>query len=128
MFKDMSRAALSLFIFGIYLIIIAIIFLFVPEMLFSIVMVPTEPDIMSRLFGMILVFLAYYFIRSALDEGGLEKFFMWTVHTRVTVIIFQIIFVALQLVSFIVLIFGAIDLGAAIWTFWALRKDKTSPR
>ena len=124
MFKGMSRAALSLFIFGIYLIIIAIIFLFVPEILFLIVMVPTDPDIMSRLFGMILVFLAYYFIRGALDEEGLKKFFMWTVHTRTTVIIFQIIFVALQLVNIIILIFGAIDLAAAIWTFWALRKDK----
>jgi len=126
MFKDMSRAALSVFIFGIYLIIIAIIFLFVPEILFSIVMVPTDPDIMSRLFGMILVLLAYYYIRAALDEEGLEKFFMWTVHTRATVIIFMIIFVALQLVSFIVLIFGAIDFAGAIWTFWAIRKDKTS--
>ena len=124
MFKDMSRASLSLFIFGIYLIIIAIIFLFVPEILFSIVMVPTDPDIMSRLFGMIVLFLAYYFIRGALDEEGLKKFFMWTVHTRATVIIFLIIFVALQLVSFIVLIFGFIDLAGAIWTFWALRKDK----
>lgn len=124
MFKDMSRAALSLFIFGLYLIIIAIIFLFVPEILFSIVMVPTDPDIMSRLFGMIVIFLAYYFIRAALDEEGLTKFFMWTVHTRVTVIIFQIVFVVLQLVSFIILFFGAIDLAAAIWTFWALRKDK----
>ena len=126
MFKDMSRAALSLLVFGIYLIIIAIIFLFIPELLFSIVMVPTDPDIMSRLFGMILVFLAYYYIRAALDEEGLKKFFMWTVHTRPTVIIFQIIFVALELVSFIILLFGAIDFAAAIWTFWALRKEKAT--
>ncbi|MFX0024700.1 MAG: hypothetical protein ACFE9S_20500 [Candidatus Hermodarchaeota archaeon] len=114
MFKDMSRTALSLFIFGLYLIIIAIIFLFIPEILFSIVMVPTDPDIMSRLFGMIILFLAYYIIRAALDEEGLTKFFIWTVHTRATVIIFQIVFVAIQIVSFIVLFFGLIDLAAAI--------------
>jgi len=124
MFRNMSRAALSVFIFGIYLIIIAILFLFVPQILFSIVMVTTTPDVMSRLFGMILVLLAYYYIHVALDEEGMSKFFIWTFHTRASVIIFMIIFVALQFVSPIILIFGAIDLTGAIWIFWALRKDK----
>lgn len=124
MFKDMSRAALSLFIFGIYLVFIGITMLFIPEMMFAILMYPTAPDIMSRLFGMIIILLAYYYIRAALDEEGMKKFFMWTVHTRASVIIFMIIFAVLQFVSFLILIFGAIDFAAAIWTFWALRKDK----
>jgi hypothetical protein len=124
MFKDMSRAALSLFIFGIYLVFIGITMLVYPEMMFALLMYPTAPDIMSRLFGMIMVLLAYYYIRAAFDEEGLSKFFMWTFHTRASVIVFFIIFAALQLVSWLILIFGAIDLAAAIWTFWALRKDK----
>ncbi len=125
MFKDMSRAALSLLVFGIYLIFIGITMLFAPEVIFAMVMVTTEPDIMSRLFGMLVILLAYYFILAAFDEEGLEKFFMWTVHTRASVIIFMIIFAVLQFVSFLILIFGAIDLAAALWTFWALRKSKS---
>ena len=82
--------------------------------MFAMVMVTTDPDIMSRLFGMIIVFLAYYFIRAALDEEGMIKFFTLTVHTRATVIIFKIIFAALQFVSFLIVIFGAIDLAGAI--------------
>jgi len=124
MLKDMSRAAMSVFIFAIYLIILGIIFLFVPEIMFLMLAYPTPPDIISRVLGMIFVLLAYYYIRAALDEEGMKKFFMWTVHTRGVVIIFLSVFVALQLVSPLMIMFGAIDLAAALWTFWALRKDK----
>ena len=125
MLKDMSRAAMSIFIFGIYVIFLGITFLFVPEIMFLMLAYPTPPDIVSRIVGMIFLLLAYLYIRAALDEEGMTKFFMWTVHTRALVIIFLSVFVALQLVSPLVIMFGAIDLAAALWTFWALRKDKT---
>ncbi len=125
MFKDMSKAALSVFIFGIYLIFLGITFLFFPEMMFAILAEPNPPDIVSRVLGMVFVLFAYIYIRSALDDGeGMAKFFMWTVHTRASVIVFLIIFAALGLTSPIIIVFGVIDLAAAIWTFWALRKDK----
>ena len=124
MLKDMSRAAMSIFIFGIYVIFLGITFLFVPEIMFLMLAYPTPPDIVSRIVGMIFLLLAYLYIRAALDEEGMTKFFMWTVHTRALVIIFLSVFVALQLVSPLVIMFGAIDLAAALWTFWALRKDK----
>lgn len=125
MFKDMSRAALSVFIFGIYLIFLGITFLFFPEMMFAILAEPNPPDVVSRVLGMVFVLFSYIYIRSALDDGeGMVKFFMWTVHTRASVIVFLIIFAALGLTSPIIIVFGVIDLAAAIWTFWALRKDK----
>ena len=124
MFKDMSRAAMSVFIMGIYLVFLGITFLFVPEIMFLMLAYPTPPDIASRVLGMIFLLLAYYYLRAALDEEGMTKFFIWTVHTRAVVIIFLSIFVALQLVSPLMIMFGAIDLAAALWTFWALRKDK----
>ena len=124
MFKDMSRAALSILIFGIYLIFMGITFLFYPEILFTILDYPTDPDIASRVLGMVLFVLAYYYIRAALDEEGMAKFFMWTVHTRTLVIVLFIVFVVIDLVSALMIVFGVIDLAAAIWTFWALRKDK----
>jgi len=124
MFKDMSRAAVSVFIMGLYLVFLGITFLFMPEIMFLMLAYPTPPDIASRILGMIFMLLAYYYIRAALDEEGMTKFFMWTVHTRAVVIIFLSIFAALQLVSPLIIMFGAIDLVAALWTFWALRKDK----
>ncbi len=124
MFKDMSRAALSVFVMGLYLIFLGITFLFMPEIMFLILAYPTPPDIASRILGMIFVLLAYYYIRAALDEEGMRKFFVWTVHTRAVVIIFLSVFAALQMVSPLIILFGVIDLAAALWTFWALRKDK----
>jgi len=124
MLKDMSRAAMSIFIFGIYVIFLGITFLFVPEIMFLMLAYPTPPDIVSHILGMVFLLLAYLYIRAGLDEVGMKKFFMWSVHTRATVIIFLSVFAALQLVSPLAIMFGAIDLAAALWTFWALRKDK----
>ena len=124
MLKDMSRAAMSIFIFGIYIIILGIIFLFVPEIMFLMLAYPTPPDLISRIIGMVFLFLAYLYIRAALDEEGMTKFFMWTVHTRALVIIFFSIFAALQLVNPLIIMFGVVDIAGALWTFWALRKDK----
>ena len=121
----MSRAALTVFIFGIYLIFLGITFLFVPELLFNILAEPNPPDIASRVLGMIFLFFAYLFIRAALDEEGMKKFFMWTVHIRPTVIVFQIVFVLLELVSPLIILFGVIDFAFAAWTFWELRKEKS---
>jgi hypothetical protein len=122
MLKDMSRAAMSIFIFGIYIIFLGITFLFVPEIMFLMLAYPTPPDIVSRILGMVFLFLAYLYIRAALE--GMTKFFMWTIHTRALVIIFFSVFAALQLVNPLIIMFGVVDLAAALWTFWALRKDK----
>jgi len=115
---------MSIFIFGIYVIFLGITFLFVPEIMFLMLAYPTPPDIVSRILGMVFLLLAYLYIRAGLDEEGMTKFFIWSVHTRALVIIFLGVFAALQLVSPLVIMFGAIDLAAALWTFWALRKDK----
>ncbi|MFX1567745.1 MAG: hypothetical protein ACFFCV_05175 [Promethearchaeota archaeon] len=125
MFKDMSKAALTLFIYGIYLVIIGFILLIAPEVIFTIIIVISEPDIMSRFLGILVIFLAYYYIRAAFDEEGLEKFFMWTVHTRAIAAIFITIFFILQFVSGFVGIFAAIDIGAALQTYWALREVRS---
>ena len=44
----------------------------------------------------------------------MSKFFMWTLHTRASAIIFLIIFAALEITSPLVIGFKAIDLAAAI--------------
>lgn len=125
MFKDMSRSALTVFIMGLYLIFLGITFLFFPEIMFAILSEPNPPDVASRILGMLFLFLAYFFIRAALEGGeGMKKFFMWTVHTRASVIIFLIVFAALRLTSPLIILFGAIDLVLALWTFWELRKEK----
>ncbi len=124
MFKELSRVALSILIFGIYVLFIGISFLFFPEIMFTFLAEPNPPSIASRELGMIFLFLSYYYIRSALDEEGMKKFFMWTVHARSTIIIFFTVFVLLGLGNPIIIVFGAVDFAMAAWTFWELRKEK----
>ncbi|MFW9865270.1 MAG: hypothetical protein ACFFEN_04155 [Candidatus Thorarchaeota archaeon] len=123
MFKDMSRAALSLFVFGIYMILIGIFFLCFPELIFGILALPTEPDIASRILGMVIIIIAYYYIRSSLNEEGMSKFYRWTTHTRASVIIFLIFFAIFKLANPLIVVFGIIDLAGAIWTYRALHND-----
>jgi hypothetical protein len=122
--KKLSNAAMSVFVFGIYMISLGFIFLFVPEFIFLILAYPTPPDIASRILGMIFFFLAYYYIRAGLQDEGMTNYFTWTVHTRGLVIVFLIVFTMMNLVSPMVILFGAVDLAGAIWTWWALGKDK----
>jgi len=124
MLKGMSRPALTGFIFGLYEVLLGITFLAFPEMMISLNS-PNPPDIASRILGMIFLFMAYLFIRAALDEEGMQKFFMWTVHVRITVVIFQIFFILFGWGNPLIIIFGIIDFLLAFWTYWELRKAKS---
>ncbi|MFX1489743.1 MAG: hypothetical protein ACFFBI_11385 [Promethearchaeota archaeon] len=123
MFKDMSRAALSLFVFGIYMILMGSLFLCFPELIFGILALPTEPDITSRILGMVIIIIAYYYIRSSLNEEEMKNFYKWTVHARASVIFFLIFFAIFKLANPLIVVFGIIDLAGAIWTYREVHKD-----
>ena len=121
MMKNMSYAAKTIFIFGLYMVITGLVLLIVPEVLFNVADHPTPPDVMSRIAGMLLLLFSYMYFRSALDE--VTQFFHWTVHMRPFIIVFLIVFYLLDLASPIIITFGVIDLVGALWTWWAIRKD-----
>lgn len=118
----MSKPAVSIFCFGIYLILLGLALILIPNFLLSIFTLPDVTDVWIRVAGMILFLLGYIYIRAGLDEEGLTKFFRWTVHTRATVIIFLFVFVLFGLVKPIIVLFGVVDLAAAIWTAVTLEK------
>ncbi|MFX1477315.1 MAG: hypothetical protein ACFFCI_04215 [Promethearchaeota archaeon] len=123
MFKDMSRAALSLFVFGMYMILMGSFFLCFPEFIYGMLALPTELVITSRVLGMVIIIIAYYYNRSSLNEEGMRNFYKWTVHTRASVIFFLILFVIFKLANPLIVVFGFIDLAGAIWIYRALHKD-----
>lgn len=118
----MSSSAKSVFVFGIYLVVLGITLLVAPNVLLSLFGVPVTNEVWIRLVGMLLVLLAFYYIQAARKE--LTDFFQWTVYARASVIVFFIVFVALGLAQAILILFGAIDLLAAIWTRLALRSSR----
>jgi len=115
----MSKAATSVLVFGIYLIVIGLGFLLAPNLPLGLLGFPTTTEPWIRVMAMLLLILAYYYIQAARNE--MTGFFRFTVHGRASVILFFIAFVVLGLAQPMLIMFGVVDLLAAIWTAVALR-------
>jgi hypothetical protein len=117
----MSRAAKSLFVFGIYLCGLGLILLLVPNLILQVFGAPPTNEVWIRINGMFVLCLSFYYVQAARHE--LTIFIRWTVWTRAVVIIFFSAFVLLVSAPRALLLFGLIDLLAATWTWLALKKD-----
>jgi hypothetical protein len=118
----MSNSAKSLFVFGIYMVVLGITLLAVPNFLLTLFGLPATNEVWIRVVGMLVCLLAVYYIQAARHE--LTAFFQWTVYTRASVIVFFIVFVVLGLVKPALILFGGADLLGAIWTALALRSSR----
>jgi hypothetical protein len=116
----MSRAAKSLFAFGIYLCGLGSVLLLVPNLILHVFGVPPTNEVWIRINGMFLLCLSFYYIQTARHE--LTIFIRWTVWARVAVILFFVAFVRLVSAPKALLLFGLIDLLSAVWTWIALRQ------
>jgi hypothetical protein len=117
----MSGAAKSLFVFAIYLCGLGLILLLVPNLILQLFGVPPTNEVWIRINGMFLLCLSFYYIQAA--RNGLTNFIRWTVWTRVAVIFYFTAFVIFVSAPKALLLFGLIDLLAAIWTWLALKKE-----
>jgi hypothetical protein len=117
----MSKAARSLFVFGIYLVALGLFLLIAPNTLITLFGLPETHDVWIRVVGMLVFLLSYYAIQATRNE--VTEFIRWSVVARAAVIVFFAGFVLADLVKPILLLFGGIDLAAAVWTYFALRSD-----
>jgi hypothetical protein len=115
----MSAPAKSLFVFALYLVGMGLLLLIIPNTLGPIFGFPETNEVWIRVVGMLLLFLAFYYLQVVRKEW--TDFFRWTVYTRSSVIVFFIAFVLLGLAPKVLILFGLIDLLFAIWTALALR-------
>ena len=115
----MSRAARTIFVFGLYLGLTGLTFGTVPNLALPLLGLPGTTEPWIRVVGVLALALAYFFIRSARAES--RDFFGWTVHVRLFV------FTSFVILAFVyglpsLAVFGLIDLLGATWTFLALRR------
>lgn len=120
----MSKSAVSLFVFGLYVGVLGILFIVAPNYLLKPISGLSTTEVWIRLFGMLLFYLGFYYIQAA--RKGITDFFRWTVYTRSTVIVFAIAFVLLGFARPPLIMFALIDLLGAIWTGLALRSERTT--
>ena len=117
----MSRAAKSVQVFAIYLLIAGLGFMLMPNMPLGLLGFEPVTQPWIRVVGLLLLILSYYYTRAARHE--MREFLLWTAQARACVMLVFLLFVILGWAKAPLLLFGVIDLAAAIWTFWALKQS-----
>jgi len=118
----MSSAARSIVAFGLYLALGGSALVFAPQQVCDVLRLPPGNDFWIRLNGMFFWILAYYCLRAACAEQ--TAFISWSLWPRSATTVFMAVFVAMGLVGPMALLFGAVDVLAALWTARALRADR----
>ncbi len=118
----MSKSALSVFVFGLYLAVLGIILIVVPNILLGLFSFPSTNEVWIRVVGVLVIILAFFYIVTA--HKDMIDFFRLTVIARPAVFAFFIAFVLLGLANPPLILFGVADVLGAIWTFFALRAQK----
>lgn len=117
----MSRSAISLFVFGIFMILIGVPTILFPQYLTLSSGPPTPDYLYIRFTGFFAAALGSYCILAARHEW--KEFFRWSIYTRSTLVLMYIVLVLSGNAESRILIDGVIDLAGAIWTAWALRSE-----
>ena len=117
----MSRSAKSVLVFGIYLGLIGVIFLIVPNLLLTPFGIEPTDEVWIRLSGILLMAIAVYYIIAAKQE--LIVIMKATAYIRFTIIFFFTAFTLLEFVSSTIILFAVIDFLGGIWTLLMLKKE-----
>jgi hypothetical protein len=116
----MSKGAVSIFVFGLYLLLVGPVLVLVPNLLLSVFAIPETSEVWIRVLGVVAAVLGYYYVVAARNEQ--TAFFRATVPGRLAVLVCFSAFVVMKMTAPTFLIFGVIDALGALWTALALRE------
>jgi hypothetical protein len=117
--RGLRSSALSVRVFGLYLIALALVLVTVPNTLLSIFGIANTQEYWIRVVGMLAGLIGFLYTRYS--QRGDRPFFELTVQARASVIVFFLVFVLFASAPWQLLLFGVIDLAGAGWTWWTLR-------
>ena len=119
----MTKAGKSIFFFGFWVVICGIALMFFPGLVIGMMGMDMTPDVVSRVLGMVLIFLAiYYFVAGMHPE--FRPFYRVTVYTRSSALIIAVIFVLAGIAEVSLIYFTIVDAAGAAWTAFALRRER----
>lgn len=113
----MSASALSVFVFGIYLIVAGAGFLFIPNSLLPIFKMPKTEEPWIRIMALLVILLGCYYVVAAQNE--LTVFFWSTVVGRFAILLGFALLVIAKKAKPVLITFGLVDAAGAIWTMLA---------
>lgn len=117
----MSRSAVSLRVFAVYMIVLGLTLILDPNLLLRVFGFPLTREVWIRIVGMLVLILGYYDLMASRTEN--VALFQWSVHVRLLVPVVFGVFVALHMAPPILILFGIVDGAAAVWTAVCLRQD-----
>ncbi len=120
--RGLRSPAVSVRVFGLYLIGLALVLMTIPNTLLAIFGIASTQDPWVRVTGMLAGLIGVLYARYA--PHGDRAFFELTVQLRASVIVFFLAFVVLASAPWQLLLFGAVDLAAAGWTWWTLGGER----
>jgi hypothetical protein len=114
--------AVSVRVFGLYLLGLALLLMTIPNTLLAIFGIANTQEYWIRVVGMLAGLIGFLYTRYA--PHGDRTFFGLTVQTRASVIVFFLAFVLFASAPWQLLLFGAVDLIGAGWTWWTLAASR----
>ena len=119
----MNKAQISLFVFGLYMIFaVGLGFMLMPLIILNLLGLSAGDDVWIRFVGMLAAIMGGYYILAVRAE--MDRFISWTVIMRYFAAAFMVSIVVLDKQGKALLLFAAIDIIAASWTWFALRLDR----
>ena len=115
----MSKAARSVHVFGIYLMVLGAILIGAPNLLLSAVALPAAQEPWIRVLGIPVMGMGWSYMINARAE--LTVFLRSTVRIRLFVLAAFVAFALFRIAPPVVVIFGLVDGLGALWTYLALR-------
>ena len=117
----MSRTALTLRVFGCYLLVLGAILVIAPNFLLTLFQFPATVEVWIRVVGILAIAIGVYYLCAARIESIL--LFGASVYLRIFAAISFAAFASLGLVSPMLIVFGVVDLAGALWTYLAIQQE-----
>jgi hypothetical protein len=119
--QGLRSPAVTVRVFGLYLLGLALVLMTIPNTLLAIFGIANTQEYWIRVVGLLAGVIGFLFTRYA-PHG--DRTFFGSPCRRASVIVFFLVFVLFASAPWQLLLFGAVDLAGAGWTWWTLAADK----
>jgi hypothetical protein len=117
----MRRAAITVYVFGIYLAGLGATLAVTPNTLLRAFGIEPTDEVWIRVLGTVLLYVGIYYVQAA--RHRLVPIFRASVLVRLSLIFFLLAFVLFADAEPVILLFGLVDAVGALWTASGLRRD-----
>ncbi len=116
----MTKAAKTVWVFGVYLICEGLFLLLSPSWILEAIGIPDPDSVWRIILGFVVAILGYYYVRNA--KENLTPFFQFTVQIRVIQLGFFLWLYFFERGTLVLVGFSLIEMLAGLWTWREIRK------